>query len=73
MQEADCVLFAGVNGADGGAPDSPEGASVWLDGVRARRKLLMCRTDGLGGTCDKPELLAQRGIEYAADRMEIEL
>ena len=73
MQEADCVLFAGVNGADGGAPDSPEGASVWLDGVRARRKLLMCRPDGLGGTCDKPELLAQRGIEYAADRMEIEL
>ncbi len=74
MQEADCMLFAGVTGVESSSQLPGEAAeSVWLDGARARRKLLMCRPDSQGGTCDKPELLAQRGIEYAADRMEIEL
>lgn len=74
MQEADCVLFAGLQERQNGhEPDDGGAAAVWLDTVRARRKLLMCRPDGWGGACDAPELLAQRGIEYAADRMEIEL
>jgi pyrroloquinoline quinone biosynthesis protein B len=76
MREADCVLVGGEPeparegaGTAGPVPD----VLALLDGIRAQRKLLMCRAEWAGAPCAEAGALARRGIEVAADRMEIEL
>lgn len=89
MREADCVLVGAgpgeslepdaVEAADGEAVnpmvDTAPPADVLglLDGIRAQRKVLMCRQAWSDGPCEAPPQWRQRGIEFAADRMEIEL
>jgi pyrroloquinoline quinone biosynthesis protein B len=81
MNEADCVLVGG----DDGAFDLPGDTSlVQLGLVGARRKLLMCRPgdaamssggvpQGAAQRAAQREALAREGIELALDRMEIVL
>jgi pyrroloquinoline quinone biosynthesis protein B len=75
MREADCVLLG--DEADGGAPrhslDTANDIWAQLDGVRARRKLLMIHPDPAAGCRPAPEVLARWGCEVVGDRMEIEL
>lgn len=77
MQEADCVLVGGAPGSGrherGTDAAGREEMLGLLEGLRAPRKLLLCRPDWRDAPCAMPGALAQLGVELAADRMEIEL
>lgn len=75
MREADCVLLGAASAAEpeDALPGGREEVLALLDGIRAPRKLLMCRQAWADAPCRVPEEWQRRGIEFAADRMEIEL
>lgn len=81
MREADCVLVGADPGEGREAVPSddplPGPADVdvlaLLDGIRARRKLLMCRQAWSDEPGPDSAAWERLGIEFAADRMEIEL
>ncbi|PXW98798.1 pyrroloquinoline quinone biosynthesis protein B [Sphaerotilus hippei] len=79
MQEADCLVV-------GDTPESPRPGRMaevdapaeidvlgLMQGIHARRKVLMCRPEQQAPACAQVQRLEQCGVEVAADRMEIEL
>lgn len=76
MREADCVMVGDEPDSTLSrySPDAANDAWALLDGVRARRKLLLAHPDGAGPQRQPaPSVMARWGLELASDRMEIEL
>lgn len=76
MREADCVMVGDEpdSALSRYSPDAANEAWSLLEGVRARRKLLLAHPDGAGPPRHPTSTtMARWGLELAADRMEIEL